>query len=1087
MLAETAIGDSRDYEILSLEEVEELKKEYTFLSGRIDGAKRKLALEMKLRDAAKSLSKLYGPKSARASEEYDPSGSPKSRRSRRSLFGRSGTAETLDKSDEELAVSTRKCEALAQELWQLENRAQNVHKRLLEHTAGVLQITHKGLKKNAKGNVPQSPQSMNGSHTRDSIDDFDDRSLYQSSEYLDGFNGYGRGAGHGNGSGSMSVGLDAIQDTERKLEDLSTQVRNTILRSNPDYYLDPVPQAASNGGPVNPTATVEAHVAYIANGLGMLGSHSGGSPRAPELGAPELGDESEGYLRDVNDRMYRIVAESGLSRGPTLPPPPKSGSGTQEHLSYLTTGVDSLQNRLEGLVEQKGILTTQIQQQRELNSKSDAERDAHIADLTEQLANARKEFQLSEREGQSTRDNLDLVYQQLETARQEVAHSEPRESSRDDDDSAALAQEKETREKAEAEVARIGIALQQLQNESGSKSEVHEARMRAENEVARLESELEQLRSKFHSQAEELTAVRSQTDGEIVRLQGVVDILQHESDARAEEVVEARDRAEQQVSQMEEAMQQIRNESDSRVREATDSHAQARSEVARLEAVIAELRNDVDPQVKDATDARVRAEQQVAELEEAIQQLRNESDGRVREATDSHAQAQSEVARLEAAIGQLRNEEDPRLKQATNARTEAEETSARLEKEFMELESSYVRAQTELTMAKAELDSVYGNKSQRAAADPALQNKFDALYTRNVELAEELAALKARRPVDGNIQRRVETLEKELRETIDDYEAMTKASIEFEKEREGFEGVIDRLRDRCEQLETQINEERISWMGLHSPTSVGRDPSSETTSTMVLKNEFKRMMRDTRIENMKILKVSLPPRGLFHVAKLTFNEVGTRRASTTGKPAPFSEEGADPWQWQAESQPASPCYCYGFMITTAPLIFDLQAFLLLSALLLLIWYLRHQWSLISHSPYIVWPDYLHARFVDNLPYSCSYICLFGFECTDRILEGYGCTIIWFIFFFYLYLSYCLPQSNACLGKCHGPAALLLSTTNLISRSRLFFFFSFNLSIRASCFVSSRVYCFFLSLSFLFMLRLTLLVRSQAPPGRQGPS
>ena len=85
---------------------------------------------------------------------------------------------------------------------------------------------------------------------------------------------------------------------------------------------------------------------------------------------------------------------------------------------------------------------------------------------------------------------------------------------------------------------------------------------------------------------------------------------------------------------------------------------------------------------------------------------------------------------------------------------------------------------------------------------------------------------------------------------------MTKASIEFEKERERFEVFIDELRERCERLETQIAEDRINNMGgVNSPTSVGRDGTSETTSTMVLKNEFKKMMRDTRLENMKILKV----------------------------------------------------------------------------------------------------------------------------------------------------------------------------------------------------------------------------------------
>lgn len=854
MLTETAMGDSKSYEVLSMEEVEDLKKEYTFLSGRIDGTKRKLALEMKLRDAAKSLSKLYNPKSPRTSEDFDASGSPKSNRSRRSLFRRSGGAEPLDKSDEELAVSTRKCEALAQELWKLESRAQHVHQRLLEHTAGVLQMTHKGLKKNAKSNGSLSPElNGNGIHARDSIDDFDDRSLYQPSNYLDEYNGYGR-EDHSNGTGPMSVGLGAIQDTERKLEELSTQMRNTILRANPDYYLDPVPQPDHNGGPVNPTATVEAYVAYLANGLGILGTQpSGDSSRAPEAADDGSGD----YVREINTRLYQIVAESGFSRGPTLPPPPRSGSGLQENLSYLTTGVDGLQSRLEGLLEQKSILTTQIQQQRELNSKSDAERDAHITDLVEQLAHARKEHELSEREGQSTRDELELVNRQLEEVRQEAAHYQAHSTSRGVVDEGALASEKESRQRAEAEVARLGAALEQLQSEVDSHAEVREARERAEGEVARLEAELEQLRSEFHSRAEELNTSGSQTDGEIERLQGVIEKLHQEADARAEELTETRDRAEQQVSQMEEEMQQIRNEFDARIKEATDSQAQAQSEVVRLEGVIAQSHSDVDPQVKEATEARVKAERQVIELEATIQQIRNESDDRVREATDSHAQAKTEVARLEAAIEQLRNETDPRVKEATDAREEAEANAERLQKEFTELESEYVRAQTELTMARAELDSAYGSRSQRAAANPGMQKEFEQLHTRNLELAQELAAIKAKKPGDGNLQRRVETLEKELRETIDDYEAMTKASIEFEKEREGFEGVIDRLRDRCEQLETQINEERINWMGLSSPSSMGRDGTSETTSTMVLKNEFKKMMRDTRTENMKILKVSL--------------------------------------------------------------------------------------------------------------------------------------------------------------------------------------------------------------------------------------
>ena len=108
------------------------------------------------------------------------------------------------------------------------------------------------------------------------------------------------------------------------------------------------------------------------------------------------------------------------------------------------------------------------------------------------------------------------------------------------------------------------------------------------------------------------------------------------------------------------------------------------------------------------------------------------------------------------------------------------------------------------------------------------------------------------------LQGRVEVLQKELKEIIEDYEIMTRASIDFEKERDQFEGLIDGLRDRCEALETQLSDERVKWLGVRSSGGLGRDGvPSETTSTMILKNEFKKMMRDTRIDNMKALRVSV--------------------------------------------------------------------------------------------------------------------------------------------------------------------------------------------------------------------------------------
>ncbi|GAB1216258.1 hypothetical protein ATERTT37_005468 [Aspergillus terreus] len=758
LLTETAMGDSMHYEILSLEEVESLKKEYKFLSGRMDATKRKLALEIKLRDAAMSLSKLYSSKSPRASEEIDPPDSPKSHRSRRSIFGRNSAAGTLNQTDEELARSTRKCEDLSQEIWNLERRVQHINQRLLEHTAGVLQMTHKGLKKTPKNNVPHTPESLSSHNTRGSMDDFDDRSLYRTADHLDNLRHNGeRGLGLGSTVGSQinPVDMEAIQNTERRLEDLSGRMREMILQSNPDNEVEPLPQLSDMGGPVSPTATVEAYLAYIESGLGMLRTQ----PTNASTTTRELDDNTQQRLDEINNHIQYILSQSGLPHSQAMPPPPDpSTDPLASQLSYLTTGLDSLQKRVESIMEQKSILKTQIQQQRELNSKSDAERDAHIADLVEQLSRARKDFELSERENERSRNELTMLVEQLEAARQELSDHQQR--SIPEDNSGALATEKE-------------------------------ARIRAEGEVSRLESHLRELQSERDSHAEELSALRSHSEGEIARLQSRIDELHHETDARAEEAAEARDRA----------------------------------------------------------------EQQVFHLEQAIQQVRTEADARIKEVTDSHAQAESEVSRLQASMEQLRAEVESQLKEATDSRTQAEENAARLQNELTEMEGEVVRAQTELTMVKAELDGAYGTRAQRAAAvaaNPAIQKEIDELNTRNIELAQELAALKAGKPVNGDLQQRAETLERELRETIDDYEAMTKSSIEFEKERERFEGIIDGLRDRCEQLETQLHEERINLMGTQA--AMGREGTYETTSTMVLKNEFKKMMRDTRLENMKILK-----------------------------------------------------------------------------------------------------------------------------------------------------------------------------------------------------------------------------------------
>lgn len=175
-----------------------------------------------------------------------------------------------------------------------------------------------------------------------------------------------------------------------------------------------------------------------------------------------------------------------------------------------------------------------------------------------------------------------------------------------------------------------------------------------------------------------------------------------------------------------------------------------------------------------------------------------------------------------------------------------------------------VRLHTELTVAKAELDGAYGTRAQRAAemaSNPAVQKETDELNERNSGLLEEVASLKSQSDAlktdNAELNQRIHTLQQELSDTIAEYEAMTKASIEFEKDREALEASLDSLRDRSEELEAQLGEEKLKWMGVKSPMAAGSRGSSVpgSTSANVLKNEFKKMMREMRAENMKALRV----------------------------------------------------------------------------------------------------------------------------------------------------------------------------------------------------------------------------------------
>lgn len=211
-----------------------------------------------------------------------------------------------------------------------------------------------------------------------------------------------------------------------------------------------------------------------------------------------------------------------------------------------------------------------------------------------------------------------------------------------------------------------------------------------------------------------------------------------------------------------------------------------------------------------------------------------------------------------------------------------------------QLESEVVRLTTELTVKKAELDGAFGSRAERAkdvAMNPEIQaqlSRLEELTLLNTGMTAELAQLRQENELLAEKQAKAEerseafeqelvalavrkesvvyedtrmrNLEKELAEMANEYQELTRESVEVEKEREQLETLVDGLRERCDTLESQLSDEKVKWLGMKSPTtSSSGEVAREMTSTMVLRNEFKKMMRETRAEGLKLIRVSVGP------------------------------------------------------------------------------------------------------------------------------------------------------------------------------------------------------------------------------------
>lgn len=467
LLTETALSDSRGYEILSQEEVDELKKQAALISQRVESTRSNLAIQSKYRDAAASMARLNGP------------GQDNDRRNR--------------DAERDRIECERKCDELASELLNLEKRLLVPHRKIVEHTAAILQLTHKASRKKASpqngqlvNGIPGSPESLyTYSHSRNSLDQvgddtyFDDPSAY----HLDGMDRPRKNAieiplkSPIREQNQLRVELDRMREENmhlrsqtdgllKKFQGLNVSLRDTIVRFNPEVNrdYDEPPRVASTPD-IKLADLLKSQVEYLESGMVAVqaeqDSFAGGSQMGERLESmnlqlrdllmmsdphytptplPSDSDVNgqmtylEESIRSVDSQMARANSSSNVNdeSGPILTGlwdsmqkgfaeakqrqddrkrsqidkgipggdedmSDDEGFDTAEpySLNSFATRVQWMHSQAMTLRDQKYVLKRQIKQQRELNNKSDAEKDAELEQRQTKLDDLQLELEKS--------------------------------------------------------------------------------------------------------------------------------------------------------------------------------------------------------------------------------------------------------------------------------------------------------------------------------------------------------------------------------------------------------------------------------------------------------------------------------------------------------------------------------------------------------------------------------------------------------------------------------------------------------------------------------------------------------------------
>ncbi|CCJ30882.1 unnamed protein product [Pneumocystis jirovecii] len=209
------------------------------------------------------------------------------------------------------------------------------------------------------------------------------------------------------------------------------------------------------------------------------------------------------------------------------------------------------------------------------------------------------------------------------------------------------------------------------------------------------------------------------------------------------------------------------------------------------------------------------------------------------------------------------------------------------------LENDVIKLSTEITILKAEIDTIYNSKQQKEKTPIIIQQtkENDAYIEKsekeskeielknksmneNIKISESLKEIQENKLIEMidknriisekeiNLEKRCQLLQSELNEMLNDFEQITRNMLDFESERTRLENTIDTLKEKCEELEGQLSDKKIQWLGKEnlSPEKLNIKEHDEAMSIELLRKEFRKIVHEIREEHSRKMKAELEER-----------------------------------------------------------------------------------------------------------------------------------------------------------------------------------------------------------------------------------